>query len=72
MTILYIGKDKYRFCVDLQKWCKTDNFVKANCKKTCCTDLDKNCSSWRRAGYCKGRGFDTWMKTNCPKSCGYC
>lgn len=65
-------KDKYAFCVSLSSWCSKDKFVSANCLKTCCKDSNEDCSYWSRAGYCKVTRYESYMKTTCPKSCGYC
>jgi len=71
------------FCSLLSKWC-TNSWVSTNCKKTCkrcprpttrpvvrCTDSNRNCRSWARAGYCL-RGYVAWMAKNCKKSCRKC
>ncbi|XP_031553981.1 low choriolytic enzyme-like [Actinia tenebrosa] len=66
--------DKDNRCPTWPSYCQTNDYVKANCKKTCnlcgggsCQDTDRRCPYWPR--YCKTNAY---VQKNCRKTCGLC
>lgn len=65
-------------------YCKTNNYVKTYCKKSChlcqgtgtsermCEDVRKHCEFWKKQGYCTGGIYATFMAEKCPVTCGAC
>jgi len=76
-------------CVDKNKscggwarygYCKSNAYVKTNCKKSCkscdnssCKDNNKWCNSWNGKGYCNSNSQHyNYMIKNCKKACSLC
>jgi len=37
-----------------------------------CRDVYRECSGWARRNYCNHPVYKNYMRSNCPKSCGFC
>lgn len=72
-------KDTVSFCARINTSYCTVAWVKDNCKQRCllcpkkdCSDTEEACPMWAKQQYCENTTYGTWMKKNCPRSCGSC
>uniref|UniRef100_H2YJD4 ShKT domain-containing protein n=1 Tax=Ciona savignyi TaxID=51511 RepID=H2YJD4_CIOSA len=49
----------------------TTTTIATTTTQSSCSDKRSSCSSWVTSGYCQG-DFATFMRNNCPSSCGHC
>jgi len=66
--------DKDNRCRYWTRYCSSNNYVKANCMKTCgkcgggsCADTDNRCPNWK--SYCRTNAY---VIKNCKNTCGTC